>query len=188
MYVQFTSQQKTELDDLVRQQLIPGSPQYHQWLTTTELANRFGLSNDDVSSIESWLERQGFTVDRVAKSHTAITFSGTVGQIESAFGTEIHKYKIDGKDHFANSSEIHVPVALSGIVRSVRNLNDFRPRPHAQFHRERLTSLSPNFTSSQSGNHYMTPKDVATIYDVKPPTVQATPGQGSQSRLLANRQ
>src|SRR6266566_3159478 len=28
--------------------------------------------------------------------------------------------------------------------------------------------VSPDFTSSQSGNHFLTPKDVATIYDINP--------------------
>ena len=41
---------------------------------------------------------------------------------------------------------------------SVSNRRVFRPRPQVRFR--------SNFTSSQSGDHFLTPKDVDTIYDI----------------------
>jgi subtilase family serine protease len=166
MYFKPTAAQKAELDALVKAQQTPGSASYHKWLSPEEYASRFGLSDNDLASVKSWLEQQGFSVDRVANSHNSISFSGTIGQVESAFRTEVHNYKIDSQTHFANATPMSVPSALSGVVQSVRNLDDFRPKPHVRFRTAQSSNVSPNFTSSQSGNHYLTAKDVATIYDV----------------------
>ena len=158
-----TAQQKDELDVLVKEQQTPGSPWYHKWLTPQEYAKRFGLSDGDLAKIETWLGSQGFTIERVANGHNSITFSGTISQVNSAFHTEIDYYSIGGSRHFANSGELSIPKALSAVVESVRNLNNFRPKPLVRYRRPQ-----PNFTSSQSGSHYLQPGDVAVIYDINP--------------------
>lgn len=166
MYFKPSPEQKSELDALVKAQQTPGSSYYHKWLSPEEYASRFGLSDNDLAKVQSWLEHQGFSVARVANSHNSISFSETIAQVESAFQTEIHNYKIDNQTHFANATPISVPSALSGVVQSVRNLDDFRPKPQVRFRPAQSSKVGPNFTSGQSGNHYLTPKDVATIYDI----------------------
>jgi hypothetical protein len=171
MYFKPAAEQQAELDELVKEQQTPGSPNYHKWLTPAEYASRFGLTDSDIVKVKSWLEEQGFTVDRISNSHSSITFSGTAAQAESAFKTEIHNYQIGSEKHFANNAQIAMPVALSGVVQSVRNLDDFRPKSFARFHKQQMSvsasGTKPNFTSSQSGNHYLQPEDVAVIYDIK---------------------
>lgn len=153
-----SSTQKAELDALLLAQQTPGSPSYHQWLTPAEYARRFGVSDNDLTKIKSWLEQQGFSVDSVNNSRTALRFSGTAGQVEAAFNTQMRTYSLEGKSFFANASEVSIPAALSGVVATVGNLNSLRPQPHLK--------INPNFTSSTSSKHYMTPLDVATIYDI----------------------
>jgi subtilase family serine protease len=166
IYFKPSATQKAELDALVKAQHTPGSSYYHRWLTPGEYASRFGLSSEDLAKVQTWLEQQGFSVDRVARSRTSLTFSGTVGQAESAFHTELHRYTTGGETHFANSTQVAIPSALSEVVQSVRNLDDFRPKPLVRFHREKATAAKPAYTSSQSGSHYLQPGDVAVIYDV----------------------
>jgi subtilase family serine protease len=167
MYFMLSAVQKQELDTLVKAQQTPSSAQYHKWITPDEYASRFGLSDNDVAKVQSWLEQQGFTVDGVARSRSSISFSGTVGQVESAFGTEAHNYKLGNETHFANATQLMIPSALSGVVRSVRNLDNFRPKPFVRFHPSRAGGAKPAFTSSESGDHYLQPGDVAVIYDIK---------------------
>lgn len=166
VYFQPTAEQKAELDALVKAQQTPGSPEYHQWLTPAQYAARFGLSQADIGKVENWLESEGFNVERVSPSLTSITFSGTVEQVETAFSTEMHTYRIDGEEHWANSTNLSIPEALSGVVQAVRNLNDFRPRPQVRFYSQSAMSARPAFTSGQTGDHFLTPDDVATIYDI----------------------
>ena len=160
-----TPEQEADLPALIASQQDPASPLYRKWLSPEEFGSRFGVADADIVKVQFWLENRGFTVEGVSRSKTRIIFSGTVEQVESSFATELHYYSVEGETHFSASEDISVPAALSSLVLTVTNLSDFRPKPHfriAQPH------VSPNFTSSQSGNHFLTPKDVATIYDVNP--------------------
>lgn len=180
LFFQPTPQQKAALDALVQAQQTAGSPYYHQWLTPAQYAGLFGMNDADLANVQSWLRSQGFTVERVANSKNSITFSGTAEQVENAFGTEMHKYFIHGETHFANGTDISVPAALHGVVLSVRGLNDFRPKPQVQFHRQ----VTPDFTSAQTQGHYLTPADVATIYDISPAYNAGDTGSGQTIVVL----
>lgn len=158
--------QETALRTLLVAQQNPSSTFYHKWLTPDDFADQFGAADADIAKVESWLEQQGFSVDQVSRSKNSITFSGTVGQAEAAFTTELHYYKANGKTNYAPSVDLSVPSALSSVVNTITNLSTFRPRPHVRFKTPQLAPR-PNFTSSQSGNHYLSPGDVSTIYDIK---------------------
>jgi subtilase family serine protease len=160
-----TPAQEADLQALLAAQQDPTSPSYHQWLTPEEFGARFGVADADIAKVRSWLEKRGFTVDGVSRSKNRITFSGTVEQVEATFGTEMHYYKVNGETHFAASQDVSVPAALSSLVLAVTNLTTFRPKPHIRFKGPQPV-VSPNFTSSQTQNHFLTPKDVATIYDM----------------------
>ncbi|MDR3793015.1 MAG: protease pro-enzyme activation domain-containing protein [Terracidiphilus sp.] len=179
-----TAAQQAELDALVEAQQTPGSAYYHQWLTPEQYAARFGISDSDLVKIESWLEQQGFSIDRVSTSRTSISFSGTATQVESAFGTELHRYTVNGETHFANATALTIPAALEGVAASVRNLNDFRPKPHVRLRSAASSKVSAQFTSSQSGSHYLTPKDVATIYDVNSAYSAGYTGSGQSIAIV----
>jgi subtilase family serine protease len=183
IYFKLTAQQQADLDALVQAQQTPGSDLYHKWLTPAEYARRFGMSDSDLEKVQIWLELQGLTVDRISDSHTSISFSGAVRQVELAFQTEIHRYRVDGETHFANATQLAIPAALSGVIQSVRNLNDFRPKPQV-----RLRNTTPTFTSSQSGDHYLTPKDVATIYDINAAYNSGYNGAGQSIAIVGQSQ
>ena len=167
LHVALSSAQKSELDALVQAQQTPGSAYYHQWLTPVAFAARFGLSDSDLTKVSSWLEQQGFSVDGVNTSRTTIRFSGTAAAVNAAFSTSLHRYQANGETHFANATALSLPAALSGVVGSVANLSDFRPKPHLRQRAAADSKVSSMFTSSQSGSHYLTPGDVATIYDIQ---------------------
>jgi subtilase family serine protease len=155
-----TSAQQADLTSLIAAQQNPSSPLFHQWLTPAQFGARFGVSANDLAATESWLQSQGFTIDAVSPSRESITFSGTAASVASAFGAPIHYFRSnsDAITHYAPANDLTVPAALGNVVLAVANLSNYRPHSHAV--------LKPAFTSSQSGNHFMTPKDVATVYDL----------------------
>ncbi|MGH9447784.1 MAG: S53 family peptidase, partial [Terriglobia bacterium] len=157
--------QQTGLTALLQQLQNPASPQYHKWLTPDEFGSRFGLSQDDINKVVSRLQGQSFTVDRIARSRTFVVFSGTAGQVKTAFSTEIHHYLVNGRTYYANASDPTVPDALANVVLGFRGLDNFRPKPRAVI-RTVAPSAQPHFTSSVSEDHYLAPNDWATIYDV----------------------
>ena len=158
--------QEADLQALLAAQQNPASPLYQHWLTPEEFGARFGLADADIATMTNWLEQQGFSVDGISRSKNQITFSGSVQQVEQAFGTELHYYKVDGERHFAPSADLMLPASLAPVVQAVTNLSTFRPRPHVK--QKGPQPATGHFTSGQTGNHFLTPKDVATIYDITP--------------------
>jgi hypothetical protein len=154
-----SASQKAALQTLLAQQQDRTSPNYHKWLTPEEYADRFSMSQSDIDKVTAWLKSQGFTIDGVSRSRNRVSFSGTVAQIESVFQTEFHQYLVDGEEQFANATELSVPAALSSSALGFRNLNDLRLKP-------RVRKFNPNFTSSMSGNTFLAPADIATIYNL----------------------
>lgn len=168
MYFQPSAAQQAALNSLLQQQQTPGSPLYHKWITPAQYASQFGLSANDLAKIQQWLEQQGFSIDSVSNSRNAITFSGTVAQVETAFQTQIHHYNVKGVTHTANAAPLSIPSAFAGVVLSVRNVSDFRPHP---LHRLRsAATVGPQFTfNSGSGQfHFLAPGDFAAIYNLNP--------------------
>jgi subtilase family serine protease len=160
--------QKAALTTLLADQQNPASPSYHKWLTPEQYAARFGMSANDLATAEAWLEAQGFVILDVPRSRDAIHFSGTVAQVEAALHTEMHQYLVDGTTHLANSTALALPSSLAGTVGGIRGLAQFRPHAmHTPTRRPSADKLTPQFTSSISGDHYLAPNDVTTIYDIK---------------------
>ncbi|ADV83452.1 protease pro-enzyme activation domain-containing protein [Terriglobus saanensis] len=174
-----TAEQEADLQALITAQQDTASSLYHQWLSPEQFAERFGVADSDIEKIESWLQQQGFTVTGVSRSKTRIKFSGTVGQAETAFGTQIHYYQSGTVRDYAPSTDISIPRAFSSVIQTVSDLSTFRPKPHVKFKKgQRDSSVSPNFTSGQSGNHYLSPADIATIYDINPAYSAGYTGSG----------
>ena len=98
--------QQADLEALLAAQQDPASPLFHQWLTPDQYAARFGMSQADIDKVEAWLQQQGFSIDSVARSRNMIRFSGTAGQAEQAFQTQMHYYSVAGEKHFAPSTEL----------------------------------------------------------------------------------
>jgi pseudomonalisin len=154
-----------EVDHLIEQQQDPSSPLFHHWLQPEEFGARFGMNEDDLLTVTGWLESHGFEVDAVAKGNRAITFSGTVAQVEEAFHTEIRKYLVHGEMHHANATAPAIPRALDAAVKGVLSLHDFVAKSQAH-----SGVATPDFTTgvAPSQNHFLTPGDFAAIYNVKP--------------------
>src|SRR5216684_2164020 len=131
----------------------------------------------DEQPVTDWLTLHGFQVSKVSKGRTVIEFSGNVGQVRSAFGTEIHKYNVKGEEHFANVKDPEIPVALSPVVRGVVSLHNFRPKSFLHnagtFRRNAKTGeVKPAFTFTDvNGTFYAVgPADFAKIYNFNPST------------------
>lgn len=178
------SQQKA-LSLLLAAQQNPKSASYHKWLTPEQYADRFGLSPNDIQKISAWLTSEGFTVASVARGRNWIVFGGTAGQIESAFRTELHYYKVDGKMHFANAWAPSIPAALSGIVQGFRGFDSFGPKPmYVKRAGSRTPGPGPNYyDASLPPYDFMAPNDIQTFYDLGPLYTAGFDGTG-QSMVI----
>lgn len=173
--------QQADLNALIAAQQDPASPLFHKWLNPDQFAARFGMAREDLDKVQSWLEQQGFSIDSVARSKNLIRFSGTVGQVEQAFQTQMHYYKSDGEKNFAPSTELSLPAALAPVVEAVRNLNDFRPK--AMHITGNAARTRPAFSSSQSSSVFFAPQDIWVVYDFPKP-VSGYIGTGQKIAIM----
>jgi Pro-kumamolisin, activation domain/Bacterial Ig-like domain (group 3) len=176
MVLRSSEEQKKEIRKVIDEQQDKRTANYHQWVTPEEFGAHFGVDDADIAKIKTWLTSQGFSVDEVSKSKRVIRFSGTTGQIEQAFQTEMHTYQLgNGEIHVSNNSEITVPEALSKVIAGVTLHNFFRkgnldPKSRIKF--------GPRYTSSSSV-HYVGPSDFATIYNTAPLLAAGINGTGT---------
>ena len=152
--------QQADMDQLLRDQQDPKSAGYHRWITPDEYAARFGMTLTDLAKVTSWLKSQGLMVDAISRNRNEISFSGSVGQVEYAFRTELHNFNVRGEQHFANATDVSFPTAFSDQVLGVRGLDNFVPKPRVR--------PVPKLTSNLTGNHFVIPGDFAVIYNVPP--------------------
>ena len=186
-----TPEQDSELKQLLNDQQSEGSKNYRKWLTPEEFGVRFGPAAADLNAVVAWLNGHGFQIDRVSAAKNVIEFSGTVGQVKSAFGTEIHKYVVNGREHWANATDPQVPQALAPVLNGVVSLNNFSRKSMVQsrgvFTRNLQTGeMHPAYTiSTTSGNYYgIAPGDFATIYNTKSLLQAGTNGTGQTIAII----
>jgi uncharacterized protein (TIGR03437 family) len=184
--LQPSAAQQMGLTALLQRQQDPSSPDFHRWLTPEQFADRFGLTQSDVGEIVSWLQTQQLTVLSVARGRNAISFGGPASAVETAFGTEIHRYLINGELHFSNATNPSIPTALSGVIFAIHGLNDFklkpaiRRRPAIAQWVARPAYLDPNLC----GGYCLAPSDFATIYDFNPLYNSGINGAGQKLAIV----
>jgi len=107
-------EQDSALLSLLDSQQDKRSPNYHKWLTPKEFGTRFGPSDSDVAAVTNWLKSTGFQVAEPSAGRTVIEFSGTASLVQAAFRTSMHKYVVNGKQHWANANDPeHNPLTFS---------------------------------------------------------------------------
>ena len=182
LVLQRSAAQESALEQLLEQQQDNSSPNYHRWLTPQQFGAQFGPADQDVQTVTAWLQSHGFQVARVSAGRVVIEFSGTAGQVAEAFHTSIHKYAMNGREHWANASDPQIPAALAPVVAGVESLHSF-PRMAQNpvggvFTKSKstgkITPVKPLLTILNSncgvkGNCYgIGPYDFAEIYNLLP--------------------
>lgn len=153
------------------------SANYHQWLTADQFAVHFGVAVSDLDTVTTWLKSKGFAVNGMQASGLMLDFSGTAGQVRSAYHTEIHNLEVNGVKHFANMSDPKIPSALLPVVSGVVSLHNFHPKPLL------VPKVQPAYTAP-SGQHALVAGDIATIYNFNPLFSAGITGKGQSIMVL----
>ena len=115
---------KAALDELVRQQYDPASPNYHHWLTPSEYQARFAPTAADMAVVNKHLAANNLQVVRTDSFNHAVTARGTVGDIQRATGVQINRVLINGEEHRRYSGELAISGAAGKLVYAVQGLTD----------------------------------------------------------------
>lgn len=185
LVLQRGADQEASLRRMLDEQQVKFSEKFHQWLTPEQFGQQFGPADSDVQAVTNWLSSQGFQGIKVGAGHLIVEFSGTAGLVRQSLGTEVHKFRVAGADHWANAGDPQIPAALAPVVRGIDSLNNFPQRPlhesRGTFSRSKLTGeVKPLFTFPGSGGFFIAvgPTDFATIYNIAPLWSAGTTGAG----------
>jgi pseudomonalisin len=182
--------QQFSLDNLVAAQQNPASPHNHQWLTPAEFGAQFGVAPIQIAQITAWLTSHGFTIEEVPAGNRLIAFSGTAGQLQETFHTQMHSYRVATPnhiaDHIANAQNPQIPAALASAIGGIVSLNDFRRNSSLalrQLPAAKQQSVQPQAATnpqySAGSTHYLAPADFANIYDLNPLYNAGSSGAGT---------
>ncbi len=191
--------QEAALNALLDAQQDRNSPDYHQWLTPEAFGQQFGPSDQDMQVVATWLGSHGFQIAGVSRGRTVIEFSGTAAQVQQTFHTEIHKYLVNGEQHWANASDPQIPAALAPVVSGVNSMHNFLKELTCRLAGKyskggkatQAQALRPDFTTNDValcggvGNcYFLGPYDFATIYNLLP-LWNATPAIDGTGQSIA---
>ena len=194
LLLQRSPEQQAALQTFMEQQLDRQSPNFHNWLTPQQFGAQYGPADADIQTVTDWLSSHGFHNIKVAQGRTTIEFSGNVGQVRSAFHTEIHRYMVNGQNRQANVSDPQIPTALSPVVAGIVTLHNFprksMKRDAGKFVRTKDGVVKqPLFTtpsgcgSTQAQPCYILgPADFAKVYNIP----SAMTGAGVTIALVAD--
>jgi len=125
----------------------PKSKSYGQYLTASQFNARFAPTAKQVGAVRGFLSGAGLQVSGVAQGNRWVSASGTVRQIESAFGTTLKNYSHNGKTLRAPDRALTVPSSIAGIVSGVLGIS------------QTASLRQPNIASPNAGGKVVGPKD-----------------------------
>jgi subtilase family serine protease len=191
--------QEAALEKLMAEQQDRTSPNFHKWLTPAEFGREFGPSDQDIQTVTSWLISHGFQINNVGTGRTIIQFSGTAGQVEETLHAPIHKFVVNGEEHWANANDPQIPTALTPVVAGIRSLHNFYPKPmnhvRASAGKSAVAAnakqLKPNYTfpancTAATCLFGLGPADFATIYNVLPLWNAGIDGTGEMIAIVSD--
>jgi len=149
-------------------------------LSRSEFTRMFGATNEDRALVKQFASEYGLHVVQEDVARATIHLSGTVAQMEKAFGVQMHQFAYARGTYRGVSKAASVPAALQGVVEAVLGL-DNRPcceTRHMVNHAVQNPALKRKVapetigikaaadTKDLSGDvPYFAPSDFATLYN-----------------------
>jgi hypothetical protein len=179
LLLQRSPEQEVALQQFMAEQMSKESPNFHKWLTPQQFGQQFGPADADIQTVTSWLASQGFSGMKLSPGKNVIEFNGNVGQVRSAFHTEIHGFVVNGENRQANTSDPQIPAALTPVVAGIVSLHNFPMKSLRHtvgaFTRTADGRVIPQFTGSTNQFFAIGPTDFAKIYNI-PSSLDGTGG------------
>jgi subtilase family serine protease len=101
----------------------PSSADFRKWLSTADYAAQFAPSQAAVDAISEYLTSAGLAVTGVEAAHRYVAASGSIDQLNQAFGVTLGSYSHDGQTVTAPSTAVTLPAAVGASVLTVTGLD-----------------------------------------------------------------
>ena len=119
------------LQELVEQQYDPASANYQNWLTADQFDAAYAPSVDDVATVKDFLQAHKLSILSVGERNLYVKAQGSIADVQSAFGVQIHQFDVHGRRYRANTSDPIIDGLAGTLVSRVGGLSDYGLQPHA---------------------------------------------------------
>ncbi len=109
----------------------PGSPDYHQYLSVAQFAQRFGANPTSAAAVISSLRSHGLNPGPLSANGLSVSVTGTAAQIEQAFSVGLSAYEVNGQQRYSADAAPLVAGSIAADVQSIDGLSDLA-EPTAQ--------------------------------------------------------
>src|SRR5580700_3492691 len=95
------------LDKFLAELYDPASPNYKQYLTPEEFADRFGPTKEDYEAVKNFAAANGLTVVETHRNRLLVDVTGPAAAVEKAFHITLHTYQhpTEARQFFAPDTE-----------------------------------------------------------------------------------
>jgi subtilase family serine protease len=139
-----------ELDTLLDEQQLPGSPQFHRWLTPSQFRARFGADPAEIARVTAELRAAGLAA-AVNGSHS-LHVTGSAAAVERAFATRLARARFaEGSERMVAEVTPTLPPALAAAGAVVAQ---FAPANHMRRHSHAIARNIPYNRSSTTGFYW----------------------------------
>ena len=141
-----------ELADLLRQLYDPASPNYRQYLTPEQFAERFGPTEADYQAAIDFAKSNGLTVACTHPNRVVLDVEGAVTNIETAFHVtmRVYQHPTEARTFFAPDAEPSLDLAVP--VLHISGLDNYS-LPHTNSRRKPAAQATPSSGSGPGGGY-----------------------------------
>jgi kumamolisin len=108
-----------------------------------EFAATFGASEQDLNRVVGFGRQHGLKLVESSAARRTVVLSGTVAQMNRAFGVDLGRYESDKEAYRGREGPVHLPDELADVVEGVFGLDNRRMAKRAGGGAPALPSLTP---------------------------------------------
>lgn len=101
------------LPQFIQDTVTPGNRYYHDWLSESQFAKDYAPSSGQAAALLNYLAQYDITPVAGDNYTMGLNVSGTVGNVEKAFGVSINNYLANGRSFIANDQNPSLPTDYS---------------------------------------------------------------------------
>jgi kumamolisin len=151
------------LDDIYS----PNAPTRRRYLSATEFAQKFDLAAKR-QAIKDFAQANGLSINpsEDEPESLVVKVSGTVSQVEKAFGVQLNQYRASNGQIFrAHDTDPQIPASLAPHLRSVLGLSNYVGAAHPHMVRPSASRIGSHvLLGGMTGPSGLSPTDIKTIY------------------------
>jgi subtilase family serine protease len=119
---------KAAFDQAVDALYNPASPTFHKWMTNADL-KKYAATEEQRQAVIRELQNHGLTILSTDAIGFTVRAHGAIGNIESAFNTELHQFQHNGRVFRANVKNAQLSGEAGNYVSTVAGLESHQVRP-----------------------------------------------------------